>query len=91
MTSIVEKKFTWFEQYLRGNLKARTLASPFYKNIPAGEDDMFMVFYLKILLDKLDTMKANAVANVPDTNRAEPPCRFQKAVSLPFAWAKFPS
>ena len=83
MTSIVEKKFTWFEQYLRGNLKARTLASPFYKNIPAGEDDMFMVFYLKILLDKLDTMKANAVANVPDTNRAEPRLGYRTSVPIP--------
>jgi hypothetical protein len=83
MASIVEKKFEWFEQHLRSNLKEYTLASPLYQGIPNGEDDMFLVFYLKILLDKLDTMKANSMPVVPDSDRAEPRLGYRTAVPVP--------
>ena len=83
MASIVEKKFNWFEQHLRENLKDRTLASALYEGIPEGETDMFMVFYLKILLDKLDKDKANSLLEVPDTDRAEPRFGYRTAVPVP--------
>lgn len=83
MASIVEKKFEWFEQHLRENLKERTLASPFYIGIPKAEDDIFMVFYLRVLLDKLDMQKSLSMISVPDSDRANPRLGYRTSVPVP--------
>ena len=83
MASIVEKKFEWFEQHLRENLKEHTLASPFYIGIPKAEDDIFMVFYLRVLLDKLDMQKSLSMISVPDSDRANPRLGYRTSVPVP--------